>query len=207
MELVEFDGYTIKKITRNGGVVKKSLALFVLLTVNFLAVAADTELSLYQPFGEERNQASIQVVQTMQGECYEQSRVDRREGAWRCIVGSMVLDPCFVKIYGDRKEALCPHSPWNGQAIKIIVNQSLDNSKHQALDMSINYPWALELVDGTQCQKLPDSNQMFDNQPIRYRCNNQSVLFGRLQRCKTEWSMLQKKQDNVETVSIKQVWF
>ena len=172
-----------------------------------VCLSEETQVKLYRPFNPSHGQADVVVNQTMKGLCWEQSHADKREGAWRCMVGSVVLDPCFVKSYGEKKQAICPQSPWNGKAIKVMVEQDLDDSSHEEMDMSKNYPWALELTDGARCQKIADSNQYFDGLPIHYLCDNDSVLFGRIQRCKAQWSMLQKSNSGVVTALIDKAWF
>ena len=181
----------------------------VILSLLFAAVchSQDTDLRLYRPFNSNPDQVSVQINKTVSGWCWEQSHADNRKDAWRCMVGNKIYDPCFVKSHGEKKQAVCPNSPWQSEAILITVENSLNPATHKSLDMSKDYPWAIELLDGTQCQTLVDSQQTHDNLPVRYHCNNQSFLIGHLQRCKGLWQVLQKQGDSVSTVSIKRAWY
>lgn len=170
------------------------------------ASASDTILKLYRPFGEVFDQAPPIVKKKLSGQCYEQSRVIIREDAWRCQAEGQLFDPCFVKAGGKKLEVVCPQSPWVGDSIQINVTVPLDNENHKTLDMSRAFPWAIELVNGEYCLAI-NSNEQYDSMPVRYRCNNQNVLIGHLQRCKTVWSMLEKTPQGVKTVELHRAWF
>lgn len=165
-----------------------------------------TVLKLYRPFGDVVDQALPVVQGTVRGQCDTQSHLILREDAWRCQAKGVVYDPCFVKPSGTKKEALCPRSPWQGDSVLIAVPAPLNNKHHQRLDMSLAYPWAVELVNGVRCQAV-DTHQLYDSMPVRYQCHNQHFLFGYLQRCKSLWSMLKKAPKAVETAEFKRAWF
>jgi hypothetical protein len=187
--------------------VKKIIILLALYLFSQMGIGQETQVKLYRPFSPSPYQATLSANQTTKGVCWEQSHVDKREGAWRCKVGTSILDPCFVKSFGDKKQALCPQSPWSGQAVKVLVEHDLKDVSFVKLDMSKNYPWAMELTNGTKCQKIADANQQFDGLPIHYLCDDNTILFGRIQRCKEPWSVLQKSHEDVLSVEIQRVWF
>ncbi|MDP1604148.1 MAG: hypothetical protein Q8M03_12890 [Legionella sp.] len=169
--------------------------------------AQDTELKLYRPFGEAEQQAPLIIKEKHEGHCWQQSQRIKREDAWRCTGAGKTYDPCFIKQYSSKKEALCPQSPWVGDSVALELASSADNSQHALLDMSKAYPWALELSSGEKCQAV-DEERVFDGMPIHYQCNTQSVLMGHLQRCKSVWTILQRRGDGqVETVNIVKAWF
>lgn len=185
----------------------KDYVLWVLLSFcTFSALADDTILKLYRPFGEVFDQPQAMVNQTMQGQCNKQSDLILREDAWRCLAGGKVFDPCFVKSHASVSEVICPQSPWTGNSVVITVQTPLNNAEHLALDMSTAYPWALELANGEQCQAV-EANQEYDGMPIRYRCASNHVLVGHLQRCKPVWSILEKTASGVDAVAVKRAWF
>lgn len=181
--------------------------LIILMALTGLGCAAQTRLRLYRPFSANKDQDVVSVTQTHKGWCWEQSQVDKRKDAWRCVIKNKVYDPCFVKSYGDKQQAVCPVSPWNGQAILIQLESNLSTVPTESLDMSRHYPWAIELSNGTRCQAIVDSKLRYDGMPVRYRCQDQSVLFGHLQRCKAIWRVMQKQDKEVTTAEIKRVWF
>ncbi|MDI1352900.1 MAG: hypothetical protein PSV35_09095, partial [bacterium] len=104
------------------------------------------------------------------------------------------------------KQAICPQSPWHADSVQISVNTPFNNEKHTLLDMSRGFPWAIELANGDRCQAV-DTNEVYDSMPIRYRCMNQNLVIGYLQRCKPVWSMLEKTAVGVVTADITKAWF
>lgn len=184
---------------------QKSIGLlFFLCSVAF--AAEDTLLKLYRPYGEATGQVSPQVKKTIPGVCYAQSQLIIREDAWRCIAEGKTYDPCFVKSGLNRKEALCPKSPWNGESVQILVKDPLNNDQNIPLDMSLTYPWAIELTNGEHCDAI-NSGEIYDNMPVRYQCAKKHYLVGHLQRCKPTWSMLEKTPKGIETVELSKAWF
>ena len=171
-----------------------------------LLEADDTVLKLYRPYGEVNQQVAPLVTNTLSGRCLTQSRLILREDAWRCEVEGKTYDPCFVKAGPNRKEALCPQSPWVGDSVLIQVNSPLDNERNQTLDMAQAYPWGVELSHGERCLAIY-STDLYDQMPIRYRCTDKNHLVGHLQRCKNVWTMLEKTPSGIETVELKKAWF
>jgi hypothetical protein len=181
--------------------------LFLLLvSCSFWAEASDTVLKLYRPYGEVTEQIAPIVKQTLSGHCLTQSRLILREDAWRCEAEGKIYDPCFVKAGNNRTEALCPQSPWVGDSVQIMVPTPLNNELHQTLDMSQAYPWGIELSNGERCLAI-HSVKLYDEMLVRYRCANQNLLVGHLQRCKNIWSMLEKTPQGVVTVELTRAWF
>lgn len=178
----------------------------MLFFCSFAALADDTVLKLYRPYGEATEQSHPVIKKKLIGHCDAQSQLILREDAWRCQAEGSVYDPCFAKIGASSKEVICPQSPWIGDSTAITVTKPLNNAQHSTLDMSTAYPWAIELSNGARCQAV-ETTDFFDNMPIRYQCANEAVLIGFLQRCKTVWSMLKKNNTGVETVDFKKVWF
>lgn len=176
----------------------------ILLTTTLFA--EDTELNLYRPLTETTKHVPLLINAKKMGECRQQSQRLKREDAWRCTAEGIVYDPCFVQQYGSHLTAVCPESPWSSKGIQITVASPLDNSQHEILDMSRALPWALELTNGEKCQAIETSEQ-YDGLPVRYRCNTNTVLIGHVQRCASEWKMLERGSTGVETVQIARAWF
>jgi hypothetical protein len=181
--------------------------LFVtLFFISTIALAEDTVLKLYRPFGDVTEQAPVLVKSNLKGHCFAQSQLILREDAWRCQAEGKVYDPCFAKETGKNKEVVCPQSPWIGDSVRIVVNEQLSNVFHKPLDMSRTYPWAIELINGEQCLAV-NSGEVFDSMPIRYNCSDKHVLIGYLQRCNPVWSMLEKTPKGVVSVNFRKAWF
>lgn len=185
----------------------KQRVVFVLFwSCSTLAVAEDTVLKLYRPYGEATGQVMPAIKKNLTGHCLTQSRIIVREDAWRCEASGKIYDPCFVKAGHNRTEALCPQSPWVGDSVQINVPLPLNNEQNEPLDMSRTYPWGVELASGERCLAI-DSTQLYEEMPVRYRCTNKNLLVGYLQRCKTTWSMLEKTPQGVVTVELAKAWF
>lgn len=180
------------------------LALMLIPTVLFADEA--TELKLYRPFAEGSLEKPLIIQTTLQGECSKPSRRLRREDTWQCEAAHITFDPCFIKQYSNRRQAICPKTPWDARAVTLELSHPADNHHRVSLDVSKSFPWAIELSDGMKCLKIP-LGTTFEDLPVRYHCANQSQLFGFIQRCKSPWTMLQNSQGFVHTVSIKRAWF
>jgi hypothetical protein len=180
--------------------------LVILYFCSFLAMAQDTVLKLYRPFGEVVEQISPVAKRKMPGQCMGQSQLIVREDAWRCQAEGKLFDPCFVKAGSKATEVLCPQSPWSDEGIQLEMNASLNNESHSVLDMSRVFPWAVELTNGEHCQAI-ESQEQYDSMPVRYQCTNHNILVGYLQRCKPVWSMLEKTAHGVITVDLAKAWF
>jgi hypothetical protein len=169
------------------------------------AVAADTVLKLYRPYGAVLEQMIPVAKKQLLGQCDGPSKVVVREDAWRCLAEGQVFDPCFVE-RTKRTKVLCPKSPWTNDGVQINLDSELTEEELPTLDMSRNFPWAVELVSGERCQAI-DTKEQYDSLPIRYHCTKGSKLMGYLQRCKPVWSMLEQTPSGVITAEFKKAWF
>ncbi len=139
------------------------------------------------------------------GDCVEQSHTIKREDAWRCRQNSTIYDPCFVQQGGGSGKAVCFQSPWDRHALTLAFAKAHNNYAFETLDISKTDPWGVELANGIKCQATASSKEI---EPVKYRCSNNTVLFGHLQRCNPEWSILQKDSfGHVTTATIEQAWF
>lgn len=164
-------------------------------------VWADMEIKYYSPYSGE----SMQILKTMKGHCYGQSEKIKREDAWRCQTDTQTLDPCFSSMKQSNK-VFCPVSPWTTQGILLEDVGVLDLVNQQKLDMSVTYPWAIELENGERCEAV-HSGEMISGLPLLYRCSSGAFLVGYIQRCKPTWQILYKGKGELEKVTMKVVWF
>lgn len=182
------------------------LMMIFLFLSSFALFSNPTELKLYRPFGEVDNQAPLIVKKTLQGECWRQSERITREDAWRCIAEGTIYDPCFIKKHNTGIEVRCPLSPWFSDAIEITLSTQLPEQSMPALDMSVNYPWAIELDTGERCLAI-GAGLVYDNMEVHYQCNSETIVLGHLQRCKQPWTMVGKTDGQLRTVVITRAWF
>lgn len=183
-----------------------NLALIVTTGCMMSITHADTITQYYRPFTKTQKQADLIVVAKKRGTCLSQSQRIKRDDAWRCKVDDRMYDPCFVNPNGQLNSVICPESPWSGKSIEIELATTLNMTGFAALDMSRTYPWAVELINGTQCQALSSAKQ-FDDQPIHYQCNPDLFLFGHLQRCQSDWKILAHSPAGIEMVQVAKAWF
>lgn len=184
----------------------REVVWFFLLFGPMVTMASETEFRLYRPLTESAYQPQVQITAKMSGECLQQSRQIKREDAWHCVADNVEFDPCFVRPFGSKTEATCIQYPWSTNAIQITVSSALDNSQHVPLDMSKGFPWAMVLTNGKKCYSI-NANVLDDGMPVRYRCDDKTVLIGDIQRCNNPWKLLQHDETGYETVSIDTVWF
>lgn len=176
------------------------------LVLIMLNAHADTVLKWYRPFGEPTDQVTPVAKHQVKAICNQPSQRTLREDALRCEAGEHIFDPCFFQTRQNRTTILCLQSPWDADATEVELQGRLPIEAMQALDMSKNYPWALELGDGSHCLAV-DPGRSFDGMPIRYQCNNHKELMGYLRRCQSTWSILEKKGDGAIHVDIARAWF
>jgi len=186
---------------------RQGFVLYLLVMLKSMPVySEDTALHFYRPLSDSATHHPITITEKKSGVCLQQSHYIKREDAWRCVAEGVIFDPCFVAPYGPHTQAVCAESPWSTQGIEIRVSHPLDNKTHQTLDMSRTFPWAMELSNGQKCQAF-ESEKQIDGLPVRYRCDKDRVLIGHVQRCNSEWKMLQHTEQGVEPVVIRQAWF
>lgn len=179
---------------------------FYFLLAPMVAMAAETEFRLYRPLTESTFQPEVKITSKVSGECWQQSQRIKREDAWHCIANNKEYDPCFVKPFGSKREAICIQYPWSTEGTLIIVSSVLDNTQHIPLDMSKAFPWAVVLTNGSTCYAI-DSKRLDDEMPVRYRCDEKTVLIGDIQRCNNPWKTLQHDSAGYTTVTIAKAWF
>lgn len=179
---------------------------FYFLFLPMVTMAAETEFRLYRPLTESTDQPEVIITSKTTGACWQQSKRIQREDAWHCIANDTEYDPCFVKPFGSKLQATCIQYPWSTEGIQITVSSALDNTQHILLDMSKVFPWAVVLTNGNTCYAI-DSKGLDDGMPIRYRCDEKTVLVGDIQRCNNPWKTLQHDAVGYTTVTIAKAWF
>lgn len=185
----------------------RHILLFLLCVYPLISFENPTQLKLYRPYGEVDSSNKPEIIASLKGECFRQSSRIIREDAWRCVADEELHDPCFQRQLGKITEVLCVESPWIKKAIQLKTAQALKNTHHQRLDRAMTLPWALVLSSGVQCVAI-DSTEEIEGQPIHYRCSDQSLLFGVVQRCQEEWTILQQaRSGQVSTAVIQDAWF
>ncbi len=116
------------------------------------------------------------------GECTEASHVSSRADAWRCVSGTIALDPCFLSPTDE--EVLCVTAPWarQGHLLSAVIDPESHGSS-PAPDA-----WALR-VRRRRCTYIPGPAK---RRGPTYRCGGGKrgpFLFGQPNRSKPNWTI------------------
>lgn len=102
-----------------------------------------------------------------EGSCWTKSIAVSRTGAWRCMVGNSISDPCFT-IAGDSKELVCGANPalkTRGFVLKLtkpLPKSSIAEPKPE--------PWLFVLADGSICEAMTATLAPVNGEPARWAC-------------------------------------
>jgi len=102
------------------------------------------------------------------GRCWTESIAVNRTGAWRCMEGNMIYDPCF-EITGRSNQVVCGANPVkheNGFALALTQPLSPRPSSNMAPQ-----PWLIELADGAVCEAATGTMAVIGSEPVRYPCS------------------------------------
>ncbi len=122
-----------------------------------------------------------EVTARASGSCLAQSRLVARPGVWRCVVGSQVRDPCFVR--GARAVACPLGGPWGSSVLLISLPGPLPRVTARRPGGAAVVPWAIELGDGSRCTLLSGAGR------VSYACDTEEELFGRPDRRHRVWTI------------------
>lgn len=163
---------------------------------------AQTEVLLYNAFGNSPKQVTLSPAKATRGECLSRSRLSPRDDAWRCIAGAKIHDPCYVRTFVKRNEVICPQVPWQASAVTILLGRELPQPR-ETVDAFKQAPWIMELADGQKCIL---SNAQGKQQ---YICSNHDVINSRLQRCKGTWKVLVQNPSGAQSQlkPVEKVWY
>ncbi|MGA7873586.1 MAG: hypothetical protein WCA22_22095 [Candidatus Binatus sp.] len=102
-----------------------------------------------------------------EGSCWTESISVTRVGAWRCMVGNAISDPCFT-IPGNRTQLVCDANPalkTDGFVLmltKPLPRSSLPNRKPE--------PWLFRLADNSICEAMTGTLSPVNGEPARWAC-------------------------------------
>lgn len=157
-----------------------------------------TQSHLYSAFAPAPNQKAPMISAREEGYCL-QSTLSKRSNAYRCVTDKHSFDPCFMRRYGNNKQAICPKAPWLSRVTMIeLENLPTHSNSEQELDMSQQLPWAIQLLDGSHC--LLKKNGY-------YQCDDNSTLQLPFSRCATPWKIIKLDKNNHFYAKVQMVWF
>lgn len=157
----------------------------------------ETQLELYVPYEGSELVKSLTIQQRLKGTCTT-SLIDKRKGAWRCMAGGNVYDPCFM----SPKAGIfaCTQTPWN-KSITLVTAQDYPKTSFKTFSLATTEPWGLELVDH-RCILITESNGLLHGLPMKYKCGHDNYILGEIDKTYKIW---QVKLSNLNNPKIKRL--
>jgi hypothetical protein len=103
-----------------------------------------------------------------EGSCWTRSIAADRPGAWRCMIGNGIHDPCF-QVPPMENEVICGANPALGKSgfvMKLTKALPLVTEPPAASPS----PWILELEDGSVCEPFTGTRPAVNNEPAVWSC-------------------------------------
>lgn len=107
------------------------------------------------------------------GSCWTESIAVTRPGAWRCMIGNEIHDPCF-QVPPLRGEVVCDANPATNQAGFVLkLTKPLPNNTPPPAESP--EPWTMLLADGSICQPFTGTMPMVGGDGARWFCYDPSA--------------------------------
>ena len=126
------------------------------------STATSTEIVTYVPPDVPRNERT--------GSCWTNSIAAQRNGAWRCMAGNEIFDPCFVL----GPAVVCGVNPaTNKQGFRLVLDKPLPSTRPAASEEA-DTGWLIQLADRTICNRATGARGVVDGQMTTYYCTSKS---------------------------------
>ena len=138
------------------------------------AATAGTQVITYAPWaGAGTLASSISASATQSGSCFSTSSATTAPGAYRCLAGNDLYDPCFADAASAAGEVACPN-PANPDSVVVIkLTAALPTPATSAGSTII--PWLLVLANGQQCQTITGTGGTLGGKNEAYGCPSGGV--------------------------------
>ncbi len=121
-----------------------------------------TEVAVFQP--------AVPSGPSRSGKCWTDSIAVSRPGAWRCMVGNEIYDPCFSNS-GLTSAVICDANPAKGSPGFILkLTQPLPEPSSRA--PAHPRPWLVKLADGSTCEIQTGTIAFVAGLDIPYGCSD-----------------------------------
>jgi hypothetical protein len=196
-------------VARLTGRASLGAAVFALAMVGAAPANARTVESRYTPFapgGSLRD--GLQAQPAFGGACSTGSFVVGAANVYRCVVASLVHDPCYLDALASnpvRAVVVCVETPWSQNVVRLRVRAPLDGRYGAPPD---GPPWALRLESGRRCVFVSGATTVVDGRRLNYACGER-YLFGSPDRSEPTWRIRQAVTPGgigVRKVSIATAW-
>ena len=129
------------------------------------SIIRTTQVSWFTP--------SVPSGPVQEGSCWTRSIAADRPGAWRCMIGNAIHDPCF-QVPPMEHEVICDANPVLGKSGFVMkLTKALPLVTEPAAPSPS--PWVLELEDGSVCEPFTGTRPAVNNQPAVWSCVKPSV--------------------------------
>jgi hypothetical protein len=107
------------------------------------------------------------------GECWTDSSAVSKSGAWRCMVGNEIYDPCFSS--GSLIGAvICDANPAKDSAGFVLkLTKPLPGSFSRT--PAVSRPWLVKLADGTTCEIETGTTALVAGLEVPYGCSDSQL--------------------------------
>ena len=196
----------------------RSVALLVVVLSLVAATAAtaatagtSTSVSIYTPFTASGKPAG-QVTKTVSGSCFTGSISVDHQGAWRCMSGNLLYDPCFSSTKA-KGIVLCPApGPWTDSTVEIKLTKGLPTkSANKGKPSTSGSPWAIVTTSGWKCEFITGATTIVNGKRLSYFCKGtKNGLWGAPSRKSQPWTIfaaLPQAKTLTKKVAIRSAWF
>lgn len=149
---------------------------------------AGTQVITYAPWAAASTLASgISAAATQSGSCFTTSSATTASGAYRCIVGNSLYDPCFADAASGAGQVACPN-PANPDSVVVIKLTAALPAPATAASSPV-FPWLLVLANGQRCETITGTGAVLGGKNEVYGCQGGGV-YGQPDRSAATWTAL-----------------
>ena len=105
---------------------------------------------------------------TKEGSCWTRSIAADRPGAWRCMIGNEIYDPCF-QVPPLEKEVVCDANPVLGKS-GFVMKLTKPFPESKAPPAAWPSPWIMQLADGSVCEPFTGTRPAINGEPATWSC-------------------------------------
>lgn len=124
------------------------------------AAPTETEVTFFMP--------AIPGGAAQEGSCWTRSIAADRPGAWRCMAGNAIHDPCF-QVPPERDEVVCDANPAAGSK-GFVMKLTKPLPVVSAPPAQSPSPWILQLTDGSICEPFTGTRPAVNGEPAVWSC-------------------------------------
>lgn len=147
-----------------------------------------TQVISYAPWaGAGRLTSGISAAATQSGSCFTTSSATTAAGAYRCLVGNTLYDPCFADAASGAGQVACPN-PANPDSVVVIKLTAALPAPATAAG-SPAFPWLLVLANGQHCQTITGTGSTLGGKSEVYGCPDGGI-YGQPDRSAATWTAL-----------------